>query len=159
MAIVDKGVEVVMGHDVGGQYGHGNAHVGIVGQLHGGPEVEIFEVTNHTTGTGCGDDTVEEQFGSDEVSSFGADIAGVFNLVTANGPSYTMWDSFFRPVCTNDAEVGGKSSFGNGRNQNEKDGVGSGGRGSTLCQAMNLRGIGMLPQEAIRAGAKLFVFS
>jgi len=124
VAIVDKGMKLVVVHNVGGQDCHGNAHVGIVSWLHGGHKVEIFEIAYHASGTGGGYDTVEEQFGSDEVSGFGADIACIFYMVTAHGPPYTMWDGFFRPVGADDAEVGGTASSWNGQDQNEKDGVG-----------------------------------
>jgi len=60
MAIVDKGVKVVVIHNVRWQDSHGDAHVSIVSRLHGGPEVEVFEITNHAAGTGGRNDTVEE---------------------------------------------------------------------------------------------------
>jgi len=58
---------------------------------------------------------------------------------------------------TDDAEVSGTASCGNGRDRNEMDCVGPGNQGSTLCQAVNLGGIGLLPHAAIRARTELFV--
>jgi len=79
-------------------------------------------------------------------------------MVTTDCPPDTMWDSFFRPMGTDNAEVSGTMSSGNGRDWNEIDGVGPGNQGSTLCQAVNLGGIGVLPQDAIGARTELFVF-
>ncbi len=60
LAIVDKGMKFVVVHNVGWQDGHGDAHVCVVSRLHGGPKVEVFEITNHAAGTGGRNDTVEE---------------------------------------------------------------------------------------------------
>jgi len=49
--------------------------------------------------------------------------------------------------------------FGNGRDWNEKHGVGSWDLSHTLCQVVNLGDIGLLPVEAIGTGAESFVFS
>ena len=73
-------------------------------------------------------------------------------------PPDMMWDGFFRLVGTDNAEVSGTASFGNGQDWNEIDGVGPGNQGSTLCQAMNLGSIGLLPHDAIGARTELFVF-
>ncbi len=70
-----------------------------------------------------------------------------------------MWDSFFRPVGTNNVEVGGMAVFGNGLDWDEKHGIGSRDLSCTLCQVVNLGDIGLLPVEAIGAGAELFLFS
>ncbi len=152
MAIVDNGMQLVVVHDGRGEDCHGDAHVSIVSRLHGGSKVEIFEITHHAAGAGGGNDAIEKQFGSDEVSSFSADIASVFNTVA-------MWDSFFRSVGTDDAEVGGMAVFGNGQDWNEKHGAGSCDHSCTLCQVVNLGGIGLLPKFAIGTGAEFFVFS
>jgi len=70
-----------------------------------------------------------------------------------------MWDVFFRLVCTDDVGVGGTAPLGNGQDWNEEHGVGPRDCCSTLCQVMNLSGIGLLSIDAIGAGAELFVFS
>jgi len=114
VAIVDKGMQLVVVCDVRREDCHWDAHVSIVSRLHGGSEVEIFEITHHALGTGDGNDAVEEQFGGNEVSSFSADIASIFNMVATNSPLHVMWDGFFRPVCTDNAEVGSMVSLGNG---------------------------------------------
>jgi hypothetical protein len=41
-------------------------------------------VKRHELGAGCGEDTVEEQFGGLEVGSFGGDFAGVVDFVAAD---------------------------------------------------------------------------
>jgi len=114
MAIVDKGMQLIVVHDVRQEDYHWDAHVSIVGRLHGGSNVEIFAITHPASGTRGGNDAAEKQFGGGEVSGFSADIAGIFNMVAANGPSHTMWDGFFRLVCTDNAEVGGMTPLRNG---------------------------------------------
>jgi len=79
-------------------------------------------------------------------------------MVTANSPLHNV-GQFFRSVCTDNAEVGGMAFLGNGQDWNEKHGVGSRDLSSTLCQVVNLNGIGLLPIDAIRTGAEFFVFS
>jgi len=59
MAIVDKGMQLVVVHDVRREDCHWDAHVSVVGRLHGGSKVEIFEITHHALGTGGGNDAVE----------------------------------------------------------------------------------------------------
>ena len=60
MAIVDKCMNVVVIHNVRWQDSHGDVHVSVVSRLHGGPEVEVFEITDHAAGTRGRNDTVEE---------------------------------------------------------------------------------------------------
>jgi len=74
VAIVDKGMQLVVVHDGRGKDCHGDVHVSIVSRLHGGSKVEIFEITHHAAGTRGENNAIEKQFGSDEVSSFSADI-------------------------------------------------------------------------------------
>ncbi len=69
MAIVDKGMQVVVVHDGRGKDCHRDVHASIVSRLHGGSKVEIFEITHHAVGAGGGNDAIEKQFGGDEVSS------------------------------------------------------------------------------------------
>jgi hypothetical protein len=42
-------------------------------------------------GAGCADDAIEHDFGSDEAGCFGADIAGVVDLVAADGVPDLVW--------------------------------------------------------------------
>jgi len=84
-----------MGHDIRGNVGDGNVHVGIVGRLHGGSQEKILDVNHHATSSRGGHHTVEEEFGGGEVSSFGADVTRIFNAITTDGPVDTVWDSFW----------------------------------------------------------------
>jgi len=59
VAFVDKVVELVMVHDLRGDGRHRDAHVSVVGRLHGGAKVKILEVAHHAAGVGDGEDTVE----------------------------------------------------------------------------------------------------
>jgi len=59
VAFVDEIVELVMVHDLRGDGGHGDAHVGIVSWLHGGAKIEVFEVAHHASAVRDGEDTVE----------------------------------------------------------------------------------------------------
>jgi len=81
MTIVDNGVEIVVLHDVRRKDCNWDAHVGIVGGLHGGAQVEIFEVTHHVFGTGGGHNAVEEELCGDDVCGLGADIAQIFDSI------------------------------------------------------------------------------
>jgi len=100
--IVDQGVEPVVVHDVSGEHGDRDARVCIILGLHGGAQIKIFEITHHAFGMGCGDYTVEEDLDGGEVCSFGADIAGIVNAITAHSPMDTVggwlfWGGRHRP--------------------------------------------------------------
>jgi len=103
VAIVDEGMEIVVGHDIWGYGTNGDAHVSVVTQLHGRAKVEILDVAHHAAPAGGGNNTVEEELSSDEVSSFGADIAGVFHMVTTNSPVDMLGYGLFGPMCTDNA--------------------------------------------------------
>jgi len=105
-----------------------------------------------------GYNTVEEQFGSNEVSRLGAYIARIVNVITTDGPSDAVWDSLLGAVGTNDAEVSGTFSWGNGGDRDEKHGVSPGCGGGSLSQAVDLNGVGLHPEGTIRAFAKGGVF-
>ncbi len=119
MAIVDESMEVAMVHNVGRNDGNQNVHASIIRRLHGGAQVKVFDVTHHAASGRCGHGTVEEQFGCDEVHSFCADIAGIFDVVAANSPLDMMWDSLFWAMHTNNAQVSGTVTMGNDRNRNK----------------------------------------
>ncbi len=51
MAIVDEGVEIVVGHDIQGYGTNGDVHVSVVTQLHGHAKVKILDVTHHAVPT------------------------------------------------------------------------------------------------------------
>jgi len=103
VAIVDEGVEIVVGHDIRGYGTNGDAHVSIVAWLHRHAKVEILDVTHHAAPASGGHNTVKEELSSDEVSSFGADIAGIFHMVTTNSPVDMMGHGLFGPMCTDNA--------------------------------------------------------
>ncbi len=94
MAVVDKGMEGIVSHDIQRNYGDGDAHVRIIGWWHGGTQVKIFEVTHHALGTQGGYDTVEEEFGSDDIGCFGANITGIFDAIAADSPTDVMGTNF-----------------------------------------------------------------
>jgi len=100
VAIIKEGMEIVVGHDIWGYVTNGDAHVRIVAWLHGCAKVEILDVTHHAAPASGGNNTVEEELSSDEVSSFGADIAGIFHMVTTNSPLDMMGHGLFGPMCT-----------------------------------------------------------
>ncbi len=60
MTIVDEGMEVVMVHDIGRNNGDQNVHVSVIGGLHGGAQIEVFDVTHHAAATRHGYNTVKE---------------------------------------------------------------------------------------------------
>jgi len=103
VAIVDEGMEIVVGHDIQGYDTNRDAHVSVVTWLHGRAEVEILDVAHRAVPTGGGNNTVKEELSSDEVSSFGADIASVFHMVTTDSPADTMGHGLFRPMCADNA--------------------------------------------------------
>ena len=70
-------------------------------------QVEVFYVHNQAFGSVCAGDTVEHDFCCDETSCLGADIIGVFNLVTANSVAVSTGFGLVGAVCTDWAEVGG----------------------------------------------------
>jgi len=112
MAVVDQGMEVVVVHDIIGEHGNRDVHVGVVLGLHGGAQIKVFEVTHHASCIGHGDDTVEKDLDSGEVCCFGADIASVINAVATHGPPDAMWDVLFGAEGTNHMEVCGLGARG-----------------------------------------------
>ncbi len=96
-----------MVHNVGRNDCDQNVHVSIIGGLHGGAQVKVLDVTHHAVSAGCGHNTVEEQFGSDEGRGLGADISRIFDAVTTNSLLDMMWDSLFWVMGTHDAQVSG----------------------------------------------------
>jgi len=97
---------------------------------------------------------VEEEFGSADVGSLGADIAIILDMVTTNGPSYTVWNCLFWPVCTHNPKIHGCFAMGNGRDWDEKHGIGPWHCWCTLGQAVYFSGVGSFPECAISAVAK-----
>jgi hypothetical protein len=47
--------------------------------FHGGSEIKIFEVTSHEMRIRGKDDAVEQQLGSAQISSLGADVTGILD--------------------------------------------------------------------------------
>jgi hypothetical protein len=66
-----------MSHDGGRNIGNRDAHVLVLS--HGGAEVEVLDVNTHKFGGGRGEDAIEEDLGRGDVSSSGANLAGVLN--------------------------------------------------------------------------------
>jgi len=64
---------------------------------------KVLEVTHHAACAGCGKDTVEEELGGHNISSFSAYVPKVLNGVAAYSPSYAVWVGFFRPVGADNA--------------------------------------------------------
>ncbi len=103
-----------------------------------------------------GHNAVEEQFGSNEVSRLGAYIARIGNAITTDSPSDAVWDNLLWAVGTNNVEVGGTFSWGNGRDWDEKDGVSPGCGGGSLSQVVDLNGIGLHPEGTAFAKGGVF---
>jgi len=96
-------------------------------------------------GTQGGYDAIEEEFGSDDIGCFGANITGIFNAIAANSPTDAMGDQFFGAMCANNAEVSGAFTRGKAGDRDEEHGVGAGDGGGALSQMMDFGGIGQLP--------------
>ncbi len=124
MAIVDKVMEIVMVHDCVGNGGDVDVHVSIISGWHGCAEVKIFKITDQASRAWCGDDAIEKEFCSDDIGSFGADVTTVFDPIAAHSPLDAVWVGFFRPVCTNNAQICGMFAFWDNRERDEKHGVG-----------------------------------
>jgi len=69
-----------------------------------------------------------------------------------------MGYSFLWPVCADNAQVGCLFVAWHSRDEDEEHGVSVRGLVIALCKAMNLGGIGHLPQVAIRTVAELTIF-
>jgi len=69
-------------------------HVSVIGWWRGCAKVKIFKVTNHALCARCGDDAIEEEFCSDDISSFGADVSKVFDPIAAHSPLDMVWVGF-----------------------------------------------------------------
>jgi len=70
-----------------------------------------------------------------------------------------MQDGLFWAMSTNDAQISGMATMGNGRDRNEKHSIGPRDGGHALCQAVYLSGIGLLSQSTIRNFAEFGIFS
>ncbi len=158
VSIVDKVVELVVFHDRVGNGQDGDVHVGIIGQWHGCAEVKVFEVTHHASCTWCGDDAIEKEFCGDDVSSFGADIPKIFDLVATHGPAYVVGVGFFRPVSAYYAEICGMFALWDSRDRDEKHGVGPRDNVVALGQSVDFSSVGCSPEVAIRTVAEFLVF-
>jgi len=154
---MDEVVKVVMQHDVLWQHVSGDVHVGIILCIHGGSKTKVFQVTHHAFGIGHGEDTVEQDFGHCEICHFGAYITIVMDAVIPNGLADAM-QSFFWPVCTDNAQVCGLDTSGHLVDQDEMDSVSARDCGSTLGKVVDLGSVGGTPKVAVTAMAELIVF-
>jgi hypothetical protein len=105
-AIVDKRLELVVGHDARRDVHDGDVHV--FKAFHWSVEVEVFDVNGHETSVGSGKDTVEEEFDGGDVGGGSADFARIFDAVASNGKVDAL--SFFLvgdDVLGNNTKVGG----------------------------------------------------
>jgi hypothetical protein len=98
---VNESAKVVVFEDILGDAHNFDLHVLKV--VHGGAEVEFFDVHGHELGTGGGDDTVEKELGSSEAGCLSADLARVVDVFTTDGEADTMWLHFLRSVKDNEA--------------------------------------------------------
>jgi hypothetical protein len=94
--------------------------------FHGGVEIEVGNVHCHELGVGCGDHTVEEALGGDNVSSGSADFARVVNAVAADGEADAAIFLFLWLDFDNDAERGGFVVGWQGSMGNEMHGLSAG---------------------------------
>jgi len=114
-------------------------------------------------GTRGGDNAVEEEFGSRELSSLRGDIVGVVDLVAARGGSHALGFLFERTVSNNKFDVGDvfDSVLGNGGEMNELDGLGAcGGVGcAAIGEATPFHGRGPVPEGTFTAAEEFPVLS
>ena len=75
IAIVNKRGNIALFHD-GVRYLL-NRYANVFIMVKGCSRIYIFEIGSHESGIGCQDYAVEEDFESDEICSFSADITGV----------------------------------------------------------------------------------
>jgi len=158
VTIVDEVVEAIVCHDVGGNNGDGDAHVRVVGGLHGGAEAKILEIAHHAASIGGGDNAVEEEFGSGEICSFGADVTLIVNMIAADSPTNMVGDGLFRSMRTHNAEISGLATRGNGRHGYKEHGVSARDGSCALGQVVDFGGISLLPKGTLRAVAEFGVF-
>ena len=71
--------------------------------LHWCAQIKVLEVTHHAACACCGEDTVEEELGSRNISCFGADTPKVLNAVATHSPSHMVRVGFFGLVGADDA--------------------------------------------------------
>jgi len=153
--LVHKGCKIVLLEDLGGNGAHGDSHV--LRAFHVSVQVEVLDVHAHESATSCGEDAVEEEFGSDETRGLGAGLAGVINAVTTYSPADTALLGFLGAISNDDAQVGGRDAIGDFLDVDEADGVGACGHGRlvALGKATNFFTAGFLPEGAIRASEEL----
>jgi len=96
-----------MVHDFVREHGHRNAHVSVIFGLHWCAQVKIFEIAHHALGIGHVDDAVEEDLDCGQISSFGADVASVVNVIVAHSPMDAVWAFFFGAISAHHTEIGG----------------------------------------------------
>ena len=84
VVVVDKGLQVVLSHNVRWDILDGDANVLVA--RHWCVEVEIFDVDRHKRGVWSGEDAIDEDFDScGEVGGRDADVAVVDDLVANHG--------------------------------------------------------------------------
>ena len=160
VSIVDKGGEVVLGHDGVGDDGDWDAHVGVVLGLHRRVQVEILEVAGHEAGVLCGDDAVQDGLDGGEIGRFGADVAVVVDAVAADGEADAVGVAFFGAVGGNDSEVRRFDVFWHFGDRDEEHGVGAGSHvfAVALGEAADFIGAGGDPDWTVTAIAEFGVF-
>ena len=155
-ALIDKFIEVVDIDDFLGGGGDVDAHVFGVWQVV--VEVVVFDVHGHEEGIVGADDTVEENFGSDHASSFGADIIWVIDKVASDSVSDAVWIFFLWAVGDDNSHVGGFEVFGYVGVFDEAHGVGALCSFVAIEEATKFFAVAFYPEVALRAAGKFFVF-
>ncbi len=88
-------------------------------------KVEVLEVGCHIPRIRCGDGAVNEQFGSSEVGSFGADIVGIIDAIAAGSPADAARVGFLGTHGGDDAKIRCFATLRNVLDVDEKESVGA----------------------------------
>ena len=104
IAVVNFGIQVITAHDVRGNIVNADAHVFKL--IHGGVEIEIFDVGCAKFGVGSRDDAVEKAFDSSEVRSLRVYVTGIFNSIATHCEANAFGDCFAWTVFCYDSGLG-----------------------------------------------------
>ena len=104
ITVVNFGIQVIAAHDVRGNIVNADAH--IFKLIHGGVEIEIFDVGCAKFGVGSRDDAVEKAFDSSEVRSLCGYVTRIFNAIAAHCEANAFCDCFVGAIFGYNSGIG-----------------------------------------------------
>jgi len=155
VAIVNEVLEIALGENGSRDLVDWDSHVLEV--IHFIVEVEVLDVNGAELCIRHGEDAVKEEFGGDESSSFGADIAGIVDAIASDGKANATRFAFVGAVSNDKAEIGRRVTRWNIGTLDEVDCIGADRALVALRKAANFFHTAFLPEGTVRTVKQVFV--